>query len=155
MSRVATPTRAVTTTTATEEPRTFMADPASAIGARIEPQLPVGQRRLRPQERVVDPEQLPGLQVEALDLRSLVAVEDRVVAAIGEHEPESLFRALGQAPAFRCLREPEGHRQRIVQDEALLEAQVAQLRLALLVFVEDLHRPPQEDVEPAVDQHLE
>jgi hypothetical protein len=93
--------------------------------------------------------------VEALDLRALVAVEDLVVAPVRQHEPQARFRPLGQALSFRRLREPEVHRQRIVQEEAVLDADVAQLLPALLVFVQDLHRPAQEHVEAPVHQHFE
>src|SRR5258705_10294180 len=98
---------AVPTTAATEERRMFMPGPRLAIRLGIEPEPPVGQGRLRPQERVLDPVHLARLQAEALDLRPLVAVEDLVVAAVREHEPQARLRALGQAAALRRLREPE------------------------------------------------
>src|SRR5258708_38632366 len=87
--------------------------------------------------------------MEALDLRSLEPVEDLVVAAVRQHDPHARFRPLGQAAALRRLGEPEVHGPWIVQDQAVLDAQVVHLGLALLVPLQDLRRRAEEDVEAA------
>src|SRR6185436_12829245 len=97
---------------------------SSFVGLRLEPEPLVGERRLRSEEWVVDAEDPAALQAQPLDLPALVLVEDAVVAAVGDHGPHPLLGARGQAAPLLGLREPEIHRQRVIEDDVLLDVEV-------------------------------
>src|SRR5260221_1804084 len=123
------PSRSVitaTSVTATAVPSESLRTSVLPVGLRIEPEPLVAEGRLRTDEGVGNLEEPPRLEMQPLDLRTLVLVENPVVCAVRNHHAHSLLGSRGQTAPFRTLRKPEVHWQRVIEEHAVFDIKIGQ-----------------------------